>query len=243
MKAMILAAGLGTRLRPLTDSIPKALIEVAGRPLLEWVLLKLRHAGFESVIINTHHLADQIVAFLEMKQNFGMDLQISHEENILDTGGGIKRARAFFAGNSDFLVHNVDVLSTLNLADFMKSHRTAGGLATLFVQARDSKRALRFNPQNWLEGRWESDTAGGQRLAFNGIHAISTEIFQFFPETDVFSITDIYLTAAAAGARIYGFHPENLYWRDLGRIQTLEAVNQEMARQPDLAARLLNCAD
>jgi len=241
MKAMILAAGLGTRLRPLTDTTPKALIEVAGRPLLGWVLLKLRYAGFESVIINTHHLADQIEFFLKTNNNFGMEIQISHEKNILDTGGGIKRARDFFAGSRAFLVHNVDVLSTLNLADFMKSHRETQSLATLFVQARDSKRALRFNSDNWLEGRWEPDSVTGQRLAFNGIHAISTEIFQFFPESDVFSITDVYLACAAAGARIYGYHPEDIYWRDLGRIQTLESVNQEISRQPDLAEQLLNC--
>jgi NDP-sugar pyrophosphorylase family protein len=244
MKAMILAAGFGTRLRPLTDAKPKALIEVAGRPLLEWVLLKLRHSGFESIIINTHHLADQIDSFLKIKHNFGIEIQISHEEKILETGGGMKRAQDFFAGTTEFLVHNVDVLSTLDLANFMNCHRAENNLATLFVQPRESKRALRFNAHNLLEDRWEAEpveNTAAQRLAFNGIHAISTEIFRYFPAEEIFSITDVYLACAANGARIYGFHPGNLYWRDLGRIQTLEAVEQEISRQPDLANRLLNC--
>lgn len=242
MKAMILAAGFGTRLRPLTNEKPKALIEVAGRPLLEWVILKLRFFGFQSIVINTHHFPEKIEAFLAKRKNFGIEILISREEKILGTGGGIKQVADFLADVPAFLVHNVDVLSTLDLAEFMKFHQENHNLATLFVQDRDSKRALRFNQNNLLEGRWDPSepvNPGAQRLAFNGVHAISSAIFRFFPEDGFFSITDVYLAAATAGAKIRGFHPEEVYWRDLGRIDTLKVVNQEIAQHPDLARRLV----
>ena len=146
MKAMILAAGLGTRLRPLTDSRPKALVEVCGRALLEITLLRLRSFGVTEVIINVHHFSDQVVAYLKAKQNFRMRIEISREDDLLlDTGGGLKKAAWFFlqdGSEQPFLLHNVDVLSDIDLARMLQAHREAGALATLAVQRRDSSRQL-----------------------------------------------------------------------------------------------------
>src|ERR1039458_8005085 len=150
MKAMVLAAGLGTRLHPLTDDRPKALVTVAGRTLLEITLSRLRSFGVNEVILNVHHFADNIVDYLEANHNFGMRIEISREEVLLDTGGGLKNAEWFFLedhGSKDqpFLVHNVDVLSTIDLAPMVRFHIERGALATLAVQRRETSRPLLFN--------------------------------------------------------------------------------------------------
>ena len=143
---MILAAGMGTRLRPLTNNRPKALVEVAGRTLLVIVLARLRSFGISEVIINTHYLAGMIADYLASHQNFGMHIQISHEEVLLDTGGGLKCARHFFDGsNEPFLVHNVDVLSTIDFARMISFHKEREALATLAVQKRSTSRYLLFD--------------------------------------------------------------------------------------------------
>src|SRR5215470_17517327 len=158
MKAMILAAGLGTRLRPLTNDRPKALVEIAGRTPLEMTLERLRTFGIHEVIINVHHFADQVVDYLRAHGNFGMEIAISSEDILLDTGGGLKKAAWFFldrAGSSDepFIVHNVDVLSTIDLRRMVNDHREHGGLATLAVQKRKTSRYLLFDEFQALCGR------------------------------------------------------------------------------------------
>jgi NDP-sugar pyrophosphorylase family protein len=158
MKAMILAAGLGTRLRPLTDTRPKALVELSGRTLLEITLTRLRTFGVTEVIINVHHFADQVIAYLKSHNNFGMRIEISREEVLLDTGGGLKKAAWFFledpAGlDEPFLLHNVDVISNIDLSRMLQFHKENQALATLAVQSRETSRPLLFDNHNQLRGR------------------------------------------------------------------------------------------
>jgi len=173
MKAMILAAGLGTRLRPLTDTRPKALVEIAGRTLLEITLTRLRTFGISEVIINVHHFADMVTDYLKSNKNFGMRIEISREEILLDTGGGLKKAAWFLLGNSTpanpsrtdsnqmdepFLLHNVDVISTIDFARMLQFHKEHHALATLAVQARETSRPLLFDNKLQLRGRRSSGT-------------------------------------------------------------------------------------
>ena len=160
MKAMILAAGLGTRLRPLTDTRPKALVEVAGRTLLEITLTRLRSFGIAEVIVNVHHFADMVADYLKAHDNFGMRIEISREDDLLlDTGGGLKKAGWFFLKESGeypsepFLLHNVDVISNIDFTRMLQFHNKQQALATLAVQSRESSRLLLFNEQGQLCGR------------------------------------------------------------------------------------------
>jgi NDP-sugar pyrophosphorylase family protein len=163
MKAMILAAGLGTRLRPLTDTRPKALVELSGRTLLEITLIRLRTFGVTEVIINVHHFADMVTDYLKSNKNFGLRIEISREEVLLDTGGGLKKAAWFFLEDSarpnssqidePFLLHNVDVISNIDLNRMFQFHTENQALATLAVQSRQSSRPLLFDNQNQLRGR------------------------------------------------------------------------------------------
>jgi mannose-1-phosphate guanylyltransferase len=161
MKAMILAAGLGTRLRPLTDNRPKALVEISGRTLLEITLTRLRAFGVTEVIINVHHFADMILGYLKTNKNFGMRIEVSREEVLLDTGGGLKKAAWFFLEDSarleePFLLHNVDVISNIDFHRMVQFHSENRALATLAVQDRETTRYLLFNEQLHLCGRRSS---------------------------------------------------------------------------------------
>ena len=192
MKAMILAAGLGTRLRPLTDDRPKALVEVAGRTLLEITLSRLRAFGVREVIVNVHHFADMIVEYLKANDNFGMRIEISREEILLDTGGGLKKAAWFFLEDSGraeepFILHNVDVISTIDLRRMVQFHIEQKALATLAVQDRETSRYLLFDEQLQLCGRragpmqhqnWFGLRSQLQALAFSGIHVISPRLLR-----------------------------------------------------------------
>jgi NDP-sugar pyrophosphorylase family protein len=158
MKAMVLAAGLGTRLRPLTDNRPKALVEMAGRTLLEITLARLRAFGTSEVIINVHHFADMVIEYLKINKNFGMRIDISREDVLLDTGGGLKKAAWFFLEDPNrldepFLLHNVDVVSTIDFARMLRFHKKNRALATLAVQAREASRYLLFDDHLQLSGR------------------------------------------------------------------------------------------
>jgi len=157
MKAMILAAGLGTRLRPLTDNVPKALVELNGRTLLEITIDRLKAFGATEIIVNTHHHAEKIVAFLKSKNNFGIRIELSREDDLLlDTGGGLKKAAWFLQeGNSDepFFLHNVDVLSNIDFRQMLDAHRKTSALATLAVRERRSSRQLLFDANGLLAGR------------------------------------------------------------------------------------------
>ena len=245
MKAMILAAGLGTRLRPLTDDRPKALVTVAGRTLLEMTLARLRSFGVREVIVNAHHYAEMIVDYLEANHNFGMRIEVSREDVLLDTGGGLKKAAWFFleaggaASDAPFLVHNVDVLSNIDLAGMMRFHAEHNALATLAVQDRETSRYLLFDEQGQLCGRRAGRDAEPelirpaqqvQALAFSGIHVLSPRIFAKLEEEGAFSIINAYLRLAAQGEKILAFRADGAYWRDLGRPKNLSEAARDLER-------------
>jgi NDP-sugar pyrophosphorylase family protein len=236
MKAMVLAAGLGTRLQPLTNDRPKALVEVAGRTLLEIALTRLRDFGVREAIVNTHHFADMIAAYLEKHNNFDMRIAISHEDVLLDTGGGLKKAAWFFledeGSNQPFLLHNVDVLSTIDLGRMLDFHARHSALATVAVQDRKTSRPLLFDPEGQLRARAGSSAPaeGMHALAFSGIHVLSPRIFPMLTETGVFSIIDSYLRLASQGERIVAFRADEYRWRDLGRPESIAAAARDSPR-------------
>ena len=160
MKAMIFAAGLGSRLKPLTDTMPKAMVPIAGRPMLEHVILKLKAAGFTEIVINIHHFGDQILDFLKANGNFGLTIHISDErELLLDTGGGVRKARPFFENSDEpFLIHNVDILSDVNLKELYDYHLQSGAVATLLASRRKTSRYLLFDMDKRLCGWINKDT-------------------------------------------------------------------------------------
>jgi NDP-sugar pyrophosphorylase family protein len=244
MKAMILAAGLGTRLRPLTDTRPKALVEINDRTLLEITITRLRTFGVTEAIINVHHFAQMVVQYLKSKNNFNMRLEISREDDqLLDTGGGLKKAAWFFlqdsarsnftAKDEPFLLHNVDVISAIDLTAMLQFHKENRALATLAVQSRETSRPLLFNDQLQLCGRpakghsftpspkgplpQSKQPSPLRPLAFSGIHIISPRLLPQLTETGPFSIINSYLRLAAQGEKILAFRHDNSYWRDLGK--------------------------
>jgi mannose-1-phosphate guanylyltransferase len=244
MKAMVLAAGLGTRLRPLTDHRPKALVEIGGRTLLEITLIRLREFGIREVIINVHHFADMVVEYLKGYDNFGMRIEISREAVLLDTGGGLKKAEWFFLENGGaleepFLLHNVDVISTVDFGRMVQEHKQNGALATLAVHQRESSRQLLFDEQLQFCGRRvgrdrEPEIAQPsehlQPLAFTGIHVISPRLFSLLSEEGVFSIINTYLRLATQRERIQGFRVDEYYWRDLGKLDQVQQVAEDFRR-------------
>ena len=242
---MILAAGLGTRLRPLTDDRPKALVEVAGRTLLEITLSRLRQFGVREVIVNVHHFADMVVEYLKKNNNFGMRIEISREEVLLDTGGGLKKAAWFFLEDSasreePFLLHNVDVLSTIDLRHMAESHKQNQALATLAVQVRETSRYLLFDEQNQLCGRRAGSDHAPEivrpsrethALAFSGVHVVSQRLLPRLTEEGVFSIIPSYLRLAGHGEKILAFRADDYYWRDLGRPENVAQAAQDVDRR------------
>ncbi len=240
MKAMVLAAGLGTRLRPLTDRRPKALVEVAGRTLLEITLSRLRSFGIREVIINVYHFADMIAQYLETNDNFGMRVAISREEVLLDTGGGLKKAAHFFLEDpggveEPFVVHNVDVISTIDLQRMARFHSENQALATLAVKDRKTSRYLLFNERLQLCGRQAEQKTEllqpceqVQALAFSGIHVISPRLLSMMTEQGTFSIITSYLRLASQGERILAFRADEYYWRDLGKPEDVRKATEDL---------------
>jgi NDP-sugar pyrophosphorylase family protein len=238
MKAMILAAGLGTRLRPLTDDRPKALVEVGGRTLLEVTLARLRSFGIRDVIINVHHFADKVVEHLKRNDDFGMRIAISREDVLLDTGGGLKRAGYFFIDSGEpFILHNVDVISTIDLERMVSFHAANNALATLAVQQRESSRYLLFDEQSQLCGRRfvrenrdeiARPAEHSRQFAFSGIHVISPRLLPMMSEQGVFSIIETYLRLASQGEKIAAFRADEYYWRDLGKPESLIAAEMDL---------------
>src|SRR5271155_774779 len=246
---MVLAAGLGTRLRPLTNDRPKALVEVNGRTLLEIALLRLRGFGIREAIVNAHHFAELVVAFLKAHDNFGMRIEVSREDVLLDTGGGLKKAGWFFlekSGELDgdldepFLLHNVDVISTIDFSKILQAHRESKALATLAVHRRESSRQLFFNDEMRLCGRRAGKekapeivcrAAHLEPLAFTGIHIISPRLLGLMKEDGVFSIIDCYLRLAGTEERIAAFRADEYYWRDLGGMQDLHQAGMDLEHQ------------
>lgn len=234
MQAMIFAAGLGTRLKPLTDTMPKALVEVAGRPLLAHTIMRLRRAGADRIVVNVHHFAEQITSYLRANGNFGMDIRVSDEtERLLDTGGGIKKAAPLFDTSEPILIHNVDILSDVDLRAFYLSHATND--ATLLVSRRKTKRYLLFSKSgsHRLSG-WTNIETGEVRspyatlatadcdmFAFSGIHVFSPTLFPLLMEMpDKFGIMDFYLKHCA-DRNIRGYVKDDLRLMDVGKIDTL----------------------
>jgi NDP-sugar pyrophosphorylase family protein len=238
---MILAAGLGTRLRPLTDDRPKALVEVAGHTLLEITIRRLQQFGIREVIVNLHHFADMVVEYLKKHDNFGMRIEISREDVLLDTGGGLKKAAWFFLedGHSDepFLLHNVDVLSTIDFRRMAEFHQQNHALATLAVQERETSRYLLFDESNQLCGRRAGrdqkpevvrPSKDTRPLAFSGVHVISPRLLTKMTEDGVFSIITSYLRMAGEGDKILAFRSDEFYWRDLGKPENISQAARDL---------------
>lgn len=245
MKAMIFAAGLGTRLRPYTDTMPKALVPVDGKPMIWHQVRKLKAAGVDEVVVNVHHFAKDLVSYIHGENDFGITVHISDESGmLLDTGGGLLAARRFLeAVNEPFLIHNVDIFSNLDLAAFISDGLQDGSVAKLLVSDRDSSRKLLFDADGSLCG-WKNLRTGelrgpvasavGTELAFGGVHLVSPAIFDVFdrhPEfTGTFSIIDFYL-AACADNRITAYCPADLKLVDVGKVSSLDTLD------PSLLAR------
>ena len=236
---MILAAGLGTRLRPLTNDKPKALVEVSGIPLLEIAITKLKSFGVKDIIINVHHFAGQIESFLSRKNNFNINIQISDErKSLLETGGGLNKAAWFFDDNQPFLLYNADILCNLDLKKLYEAHlNQPGALATLVVSFRPTSRYLIFNDKNLLCG-WINVKTGEIKMprsstqlqlkAFSGIHVISPEIFDRMPKKETpFSIINTYLDAASTHD-IYAFEESKMIWLDVGKKENLKSAAQTL---------------
>jgi NDP-sugar pyrophosphorylase family protein len=222
MKAMVLAAGLGTRLRPLTNTRPKALVEFRGQTLLEITLARLKSFGIRDVIVNVHHFADLVIDYLKAHDDFGMHIEISHEDVLLDTGGGLKKAGWFFGDDPDdaFILHNVDVISTIDLQRMVDFHQQMRPLATLAVQHRKTSRYLLFDAAGRLWGKSPQPDAQFQSLGFAGIHVISPRLLSLLSDEEVFSITNSYLDLAARGETIQGFLADEYAWKDMGRVES-----------------------
>jgi len=238
---MVLAAGLGTRLRPLTADRPKALVELNRRTLLEITLSRLRTFGVSEVIINVHHFADMIAEYLQANHNFGMRIEISREDVLLDTGGGLKKAAHFFLEDSSrpeepFIVHNVDVLSTIDLLRIAEFHTENQALATLAVQDRKTSRYLLFDGQHRLCGRQigsnPPELVRGcqqvQALGFSGIQVVSPRLLKMMIEDGAFSIITSYLRLAAQEEKILAFRADQYYWRDLGNPESVAQAAEDL---------------
>ena len=235
MKAMILAAGLGSRLGALTANKPKALVEVNGTPLLALVIQRLQQFGFNEIIINVHHFAEQIIQYLQEQHNFGLHISISDErEKLLDTGGGIKNAEWFFNDEQPFLVHNVDIISSIDLRALYQYHLDTQAMATLACKERASSRYFLFNKQQRLCG-WENNQTGEQktaisvsadelqRMAFSGIHVIRPALLRQVRQTGAFSIVDTYLQLASTNL-INCYNIGNADIVDVGKPEQLELI-------------------
>jgi NDP-sugar pyrophosphorylase family protein len=240
LKAMVLAAGLGTRLRPLTNDRPKALVKVAGRTMLEITLARLREFAIQDVIINIYHYADLVVDSVKAAGSFGMHIEFSREDILLDTGGGLKQAAWFLSdnGSSDepFILHNVDIISAIDLKKMVQFHTENNALATLAVQTRKTSRYLLFDQLQLCgrrtvnEDKTEMVRPAQQtsEVAFTGIHVISPRIFPLLTEEGVFSIIPAYLRLAALGEKIMAFNADGTYWRDLGKPENIQQAEQDI---------------
>lgn len=232
MKTLILAAGLGTRLKPLTEDKPKALVEINGKTLLQLTIERLKAQGIRDIIINVHHFAQEIIDYIKENKRFGINIAISDEKNLLlDTGGGIKNASWFFDNDEPFLVHNVDIISNIDLNYFYKAHNYSKVLISLAVRKRESSRYLLFDKNEILCG-WKNGKTGEQiitrdndgdliPLAYSGIQIMSPAIFSYMPDENVFSVIDLYLNLAP-NYLIKSYRHDNTTWFDVGKKENLD---------------------
>lgn len=238
MNAFIFAAGLGTRLKPLTDTMPKALVPVGGKPLLYHVIEKLKSAGIKKIVINIHHFGDMIIEYVKENNNFGIEIVFSDERQmLLETGGAIKHA-VDLLGDEPFLIHNVDILSNVDLEALINAHTESNSAATLLVSKRNSTRALLFSSDGNLTA-WTNKTTGEvktpyesidiatlEEFAFSGIHIFSPRLFKYFgayPEK--FSIIDFYLNTCKE-EKIKAYTQTNLQLLDVGKLDSLEKAEE-----------------
>ena len=238
MKAMIFAAGLGTRLKPITNDRPKAMAEIHGTPLIEIIIRRLINFGFNEIIVNVHHYADMVIDFLKSKNNFGAEIQISDErEALLDTGGGLKKAAWFFNDDKPFLVHNVDTLTDVDLLDYYNYHVKTDALSTVLIRHRPGSRFFLFDQQKQLCG-WENVITGERiitsekkehldQIAFSCLHVIDPKIFSMIQEEGCFSIIDVYLRLART-QKIMGYLDDESYWLDVGTPEKLRKGEMEI---------------
>jgi NDP-sugar pyrophosphorylase family protein len=236
MKAMIFAAGLGTRMKPITDNLPKALAPVDGVPLLEIVIRRLKFFGIEDIIINVHYLADQVEEFLHSKHFFDINIQISDErEQVLETGGGLKKAKWFFDDKKPFLVCNTDVLSNIDIHKLYQQHIDNEAIATLAVQQRKTSRYLLFDESQQLSG-WLNTNSGEVKLSrlesnrlkmlgFSSFQILDTRIFDYFSsEKNVFSTIETFLKTSETEVIKAYIHNEDS-WIDVGTPENLQPAS------------------
>ena len=225
---MILAAGLGTRLRPLTDHRPKALVEVGGHTLLELAVMRLAEAGVGHVVVNVHHFADMVEAYVASRE-WPCRLSISDERpQLLDTGGALRHAAPLFSGDDEVLVHNVDVLSDIDLQALAAHHRAEGCLATLCVSRRATRRMLAFRDGRLVDRAPDGQAPEGcEALAFSGVSVVSPALFALLPEaTRPYPVIDEYLRLNCLGYRIGAFRHSPDRWLDVGKPETLKTAEQ-----------------
>ena len=237
---MIFAAGLGTRLRPLTDHKPKALVGFNGQTLLQWNINRLKEAGFDRIVVNVHHFAPLVIKYLEDHNGFGTEIIISDESDLLlDTGGGLKKAQHQFKEGQPILIHNVDIISNIDLKALYQHHKSNHVLATLAVRNRNSSRVLLFDDKNLLRG-WRNNSTGELKLpsadsqpeklhplAFSGIQVIDYELLDLITETGKFSMIDVYLRLSATH-KIISFRHNEDFWTDVGKIEELKAAERKI---------------
>lgn len=241
MKALVFAAGLGTRLKPFTLSHPKALAPVAGKPMLQRVIEKLVSQGVDEIVVNVHHFPDQIISFLNDNHGFGAQIRVSDERRLLlDTGGGLLAAREWLdCGAEPFIIHNADILTDFDLRPMVQAHEASGAMATLLAAPRSTSRMLLFDDAMTMRGWTNTSTAEVRpagldasalhRLAFGGVHVASPEIFtaleKFGTTAEPFSIMPFYIDACSSH-RIGGYlQPQGSRWFDIGKPESLAAAN------------------
>jgi len=236
MNAMIFAAGLGTRLKPLTDNKPKALVEFNGQTLLQWNINRLKEAGFDRIVVNVHHFAPLVIKYLEENKGFGAEIIISDESDLLlDTGGGLKNAQRYFKEGQPILIHNVDIISNIDLKALYQFHLDHQALATLAVRVRNSSRLLIFDDDDLLIG-WCNKLTNEVKIpspetqpdkqflwAFSGIQVIDYRLLDLISETGKFSLIDVYLRLSVSN-KIMAYHHNKDIWTDVGKIEELKTA-------------------
>lgn len=252
MKALIFAAGLGTRLGAITRTMPKALVEVGGEPMLKRVIIKLKAAGISDMVVNVHHHAQMIRDYLAVNHNFGANISISDEsESLLDTGGGLLKAKELLGTDSPIVLHNADILTDFDIREMIGTHLGSDSDVTLLVAERQTSRYLLFDEsmrmRGWTDIRtgeirspWTADEiADCHKLAFGGVHIVNPTVFKLlesFSHEPKFSITPFY-TASCRELRITGFKPAKTYnWVDIGKPDALKAAQNIVSKLPPIAA-------
>lgn len=237
---MILAAGLGTRLKPITDTIPKALVKVGNKTLLQYNIERMLAFGIKDIVINVHHFSEKITKYLHDNNNFNANIQISDEiELLLDTGGGIKYASQWLASEEPILIQNVDIFTNINYENMLNHHLASNALATLAVRNRESTRYLLFNKNNVMCG-WQNIKTNEKiitrnddnlnSLAFSCTHIISPKLLQLLPDKKVFSIIDVYLELSKHHKVLAYMHNDD-YWFDIGTPDKLQRVEQFLSNE------------